>query len=132
RPWVSGRCSPRRSGRGRLPRETARGGCVMSRALFALENVEAGYDDALVVRGVNLEADQDEIVSIIGPNGAGKTTLLKAAYGLLPLAAGRVLLAGEDVSGLRPDRLTRRGLNLVPQSANVFPMLTIAENLHVG
>jgi ABC-type branched-subunit amino acid transport system ATPase component len=104
----------------------------MSRPLFALQNVEAGYDDALVVRGVNLEANRDEIVSIIGPNGAGKTTLLKAAYGLLPLAAGRVLLAGEDVTGLRPDLLTRRGLNLVPQSANVFPMLTIAENLQVG
>ena len=104
----------------------------MSRPLFALQNVEAGYDDALVVRGVNLEANRDEIVSIIGPNGAGKTTLLKAAYGLLPLAAGRVLLAGEDVSGVRPDKLTRRGLNLVPQTANVFPMLTIAENLKVG
>jgi branched-chain amino acid transport system ATP-binding protein len=104
----------------------------VSAPLFALENVEAGYDDALVLRGVDLQANRDEIVSIIGPNGAGKSTLLKAAYGLLPLAAGRVLLAGEDVTGVRPDRLTRRGLGLVPQTANVFPMLTIAENLHVG
>ena len=104
----------------------------MNAPLFALEHVEAGYDDALVLRGVDLEANRDEIVSIIGPNGAGKSTLLKAAYGLLPLAAGRVLLAGEDVTGVRPDRLTRRGLGLVPQTANVFPMLTIAENLHVG
>jgi branched-chain amino acid transport system ATP-binding protein len=104
----------------------------VSAPLFELENVEAGYDDALVLRGVDLQANRDEIVSIIGPNGAGKSTLLKAAYGLLPLAAGRVLLAGEDVTGVRPDRLTRRGLGLVPQTANVFPMLTIAENLHVG
>jgi branched-chain amino acid transport system ATP-binding protein len=104
----------------------------VSAPLFALEHVEAGYDDALVLRGVDLEANRDEIVSIIGPNGAGKSTLLKAAYGLLPLASGRVLLAGEDVTGVRPDRLTRRGLGLVPQTANVFPMLTIAENLHVG
>jgi ABC-type branched-subunit amino acid transport system ATPase component len=104
----------------------------MSAPLFVLENVEAGYDDALVLRGVDLQANRDEIVSIIGPNGAGKSTLLKAAYGLLPLAGGRVLLAGEDVTGVRPDRLTRRGLGLVPQTANVFPMLTIAENLHVG
>ncbi|HEY5659237.1 MAG TPA: ABC transporter ATP-binding protein [Gaiellaceae bacterium] len=104
----------------------------MNAPLFALEHVEAGYDDALVLRGVDLEANRDEIVSIIGPNGAGKSTLLKAAYGLLPLAAGRVLLAGEDVTGVRSDRLTRRGLGLVPQTANVFPMLTIAENLHVG
>jgi branched-chain amino acid transport system ATP-binding protein len=100
--------------------------------LLALEQLDAGYDDALIVRGVTLEAGADEIVAILGPNGAGKSTLLKAAYGLLPLAGGRVLFAGEDVSGLRPDRLTRRGLNLVPQTANVFPMLTIAENLQVG
>ena len=104
----------------------------MTPPLLALEHVEAGYDDALVVRGVTLEANADEIVAILGPNGAGKSTLLKAAYGLLPLAGGHVWFAGEDVSGLRPDRLTRRGLNLVPQTANVFPMLTIAENLQVG
>ena len=104
----------------------------MTAALLALEHLEAGYDDALVVRGVTVEANDDEIVAILGPNGAGKSTLLKAAYGKLPLSGGRVLFAGEDVSGLRPDRLTRRGLNLVPQTANIFPMLTIAENLQVA
>lgn len=104
----------------------------MTPPLLALEHVEAGYDDALIVRGVTLEANGDEIVAILGPNGAGKSTLLKAAYGLLPLTGGRVLFDDEDVSGLRPDGLTRRGLNLVPQIANVFPMLTVAENVKVG
>jgi branched-chain amino acid transport system ATP-binding protein len=104
----------------------------MNEPLLAVEELEAGYDDLLIVRGVTLEANGDEIVSIIGPNGAGKTTLLKAAYGLLPVAGGRVVFAGEDVTGLRPDRLTRRGLNLVPQVANVFPALTLDENLEVG
>ena len=104
----------------------------MTTTLLALEQLEAGYDDALVVRGVTVEANDDEIIAVLGPNGAGKSTLLKAAYGLLPLSGGRVLFAGEDVTGLRPDRLTRRGLNLVPQTANIFPMLTIVENLQVG
>jgi len=81
---------------------------------------------------VSLRAHKGEIVSIIGPNGAGKSTLLKAVYGLLRPRAGRVLLAGEDITGERPDRLTRRGLNLVPQLDNVFPTLSILENLQVS
>jgi len=100
--------------------------------LLEVEELEAGYDEALVLRGVSLRVGADQIVSIIGPNGAGKSTLLKAVYGLVRPRAGRVLFAGEEVTGTRPDRLTRRGLNLVPQTDNVFPSLTIAENLHVG
>jgi ABC-type branched-subunit amino acid transport system ATPase component len=101
-------------------------------ALLEVEELEAGYDEALVLRGVSVRVGADEIVSIIGPNGAGKSTLLKAVYGLVQPRGGRVLFAGDDVTGTRPDRLTRRGLNLVPQTDNVFPSLTIAENLHVG
>ena len=105
----------------------------MSEPLLAIRQLQAGYDGgALVVRGVDLEANSDEIVSIVGPNGAGKTTLLKAAYGLLRPSGGSVRFGGADVTGMRPDELTRRGLNLVPQVANVFPTLTIAENLQVG
>jgi branched-chain amino acid transport system ATP-binding protein len=94
--------------------------------------LEAGYDDALVLRGVSLRAEAGEIVAVIGPNGAGKSTLLKAIYGLVTLVAGTVRFDGEDVTGLRADRLTRRGLNFVPQTENVFPSLTVAENLHMG
>ena len=69
---------------------------------------------------------------MIGPNGAGKSTLLKAVYGLVTRTGGTVRCDGEDVTGMRADRLTRRGLNFVPQTDNVFPTLTVAENVHVG
>jgi ABC-type branched-subunit amino acid transport system ATPase component len=100
--------------------------------LLEIDDLQAGYDDALVLRGVSLRADSDEIVAIIGPNGAGKSTLLKAVYGLVTRRGGTVVFGGEDVTDLRADRLTRRGLNFVPQTDNVFPTLTIAENMHVG
>jgi ABC-type branched-subunit amino acid transport system ATPase component len=101
-------------------------------SLLEVTALEAGYDDALVLRGVSLTADAHEIVAVIGPNGAGKSTMLKAVYGLVTWRGGSVRFAGEDVTGLRPDRLTRRGLNFVPQTENVFPTLTLAENLHVS
>jgi ABC-type branched-subunit amino acid transport system ATPase component len=101
-------------------------------SLLEVDALEAGYEDAQVLRGVSLQADANEIVAVIGPNGAGKSTLLKAIYSLVTRYAGSVRFAGEDVTGLRPDRLTRRGLNYVPQTDNVFPSLTLAENVQVG
>jgi ABC-type branched-subunit amino acid transport system ATPase component len=101
-------------------------------ALLQAEGIEAGYGAALVLHGVHIRVAPGEIVSIIGPNGAGKSTLLKALYGLVRVRAGRVTLHGADVTHLRPDLRTRRGLNFVPQLANVFPSLTIAENLKVS
>jgi ABC-type branched-subunit amino acid transport system ATPase component len=100
--------------------------------LLEVDALEAGYDDARILRGVSLRAGADEIVAIIGPNGAGKSTLLKAVYGLVTHHGGAVRLGGADVTGLRPDRLTRRGLNYVPQTENVFPSLTLAENVRVS
>jgi ABC-type branched-subunit amino acid transport system ATPase component len=104
----------------------------MSAPLLEVAEVEAGYGDALVLRGVSLAASAGELVAIIGPNGAGKSTLLRVVYGLLHPEAGSVRYDGEDVTGLRPEQLTRRGLNYVPQLANVFPTLSVAENLQVG
>ncbi|HEY2541498.1 MAG TPA: ABC transporter ATP-binding protein [Gaiellaceae bacterium] len=104
----------------------------MSAPLLEVAALEAGYDDALILRGVDLVAQPEQIVAVVGPNGAGKSTLLKAMYGLVRPRGGSVRFDGEDVTGSRPDRLTRRGLNLVPQVENVFPTLTVAENLHVG
>jgi branched-chain amino acid transport system ATP-binding protein len=101
-------------------------------SLLEIDALEAGYDDALVLRGVSLTADVREIVAVIGPNGAGKSTMLKAVYGLVTWRGGAVRFGGEDVTGLRPDLLTRRGLNFVPQAENVFPTLTLAENVHVS
>ena len=104
----------------------------MREALLEVAKVEAGYGEALALRGVSLFASAGELVAIIGPNGAGKSTLLKVAYGLLHPEAGNIRYADEDVTGMRPERLTRLGLNYVPQIANVFPSLSIAENLLVG
>jgi len=101
-------------------------------SLLEVDALEAGYDDALVLRGVSLNAGADEIVAVIGPNGAGKSTMLKAVYGLVRRWRGSVRFDGEDVTGWRADRLTRRGLNFVPQTENVFPTLSLAENLHVS
>jgi ABC-type branched-subunit amino acid transport system ATPase component len=101
-------------------------------ALLEVEGLEAGYGDALVLHGVSLQARAGELVCVVGPNGAGKSTLLKAVYGLVRPSAGSVRIDGEEIVGERPDRLTRRGLNLVPQIDNVFSSLTVAENLKVG
>ena len=104
----------------------------MSEPLLEVNDVEAGYGEALVLRGVSLTAFEAELVAIIGPNGAGKSTLLKVIYGLLRPTAGQVLYRRDDVTGVRPEQLTRIGLNYVPQLENVFPSLSIAENLLVG
>jgi neutral amino acid transport system ATP-binding protein len=101
-------------------------------ALLEIDDLSAGYEDALVLRGVSLQAERGELVAVIGPNGAGKSTLLKAVYGLVTRHGGSVRFDGADVTGLRPHRLTRLGLNFVPQTDNVFPSLTLAENLHVS
>lgn len=101
-------------------------------ALLEVDAVESGYGDALVLRGVSLEAGRDEIVSLIGPNGAGKSTLLKTIYGLVPARAGSVRLEGREITHMRADRLTRAGVNFVPQVDNVFPSLSVAENLKVS
>jgi ABC-type branched-subunit amino acid transport system ATPase component len=104
----------------------------VSAPLLEVQGLEAGYGDAPVLHGVSLHADAGELVCVVGPNGAGKSTLLKAVYGVVRPRAGTVRLDGEEIAGERPDRLTRRGLNLVPQIDNVFPSLTVAENLKVG
>ncbi len=104
----------------------------MSEALLEVAGLEAGYGEALVLHGVSLRAGSDQIVAIIGPNGAGKSTLLRAVYGLLRPRGGAVRFESEDITGLSPDRLTRRGMNFVPQMDNVFPTLSVAENLQVS
>jgi len=104
----------------------------VSKPLLEVADVEAGYGEALVLRGVSLTAFEAELVAIIGPNGAGKSTLLKVVYGLLRPTSGQVRYRTDDVTGVRPERLTRLGLNYVPQLGNVFPSLSIAENLLVG
>jgi ABC-type branched-subunit amino acid transport system ATPase component len=92
----------------------------------------SGYGEVEILHGVSLRLDRGEIVAIIGPNGAGKSTLMKAVFGLLKVKSGTVHLEGEDVTGMHPERIVRRGMCYVPQSENVFPSLTIQENLEMG
>jgi ABC-type branched-subunit amino acid transport system ATPase component len=99
-----------------------------------LETVDltAGYEELEIVHGVSLEVPPGGFVSVIGPNGAGKSTLLKAIYGLARTHGGRVSFAGEPVTGRKPHELTRLGLNYVPQLGNVFPNMSVLENLEIG
>ncbi len=95
-----------------------------------IEGLEAGYvRDLPILRGIDLTAEAGKLTVIIGPNGAGKSTLIKAIAGLVPVTAGRVLLEGQEITGLRPDTMGERGLAYVPQTDNIFRQLTIRENL---
>ena len=104
----------------------------MSEPLLKIERLEAGYEQVTVLQGVSLEARAGEIVAVIGPNGAGKSTLLKAVYGLARIRDGSVRYRGADVTRTRAHELTALGLNFVPQTDNVFPSLSVAENLAVA
>jgi ABC-type branched-subunit amino acid transport system ATPase component len=99
---------------------------------LAADGVTSGYGEVPIVRDVSIRVGPGEIVTIIGPNGAGKSTLLKILFGFLPAWEGRVSLGEDDVTGLEPEALVRRGLAYVPQTDNVFPTLTIRENLVMG
>jgi ABC-type branched-subunit amino acid transport system ATPase component len=101
-------------------------------SLLEAHDIEAGYGDLLIVRGASIRVEPAEIVTIIGPNGAGKSTLLRAVFGILRPSAGSVTLAGRDVTGLPPHRMVELGAAFVPQTDNVFPRLSIRENLEMG
>ncbi|MEE8347198.1 MAG: ABC transporter ATP-binding protein [Dehalococcoidia bacterium] len=101
-------------------------------AILEVEGVVAGYGEVEILHGVSLVLGRAEIVAIIGPNGAGKSTLLKAIFGLVPVRGGRIQLADEDITNLPPDRIVLCGMSYVPQTENVFPSLSINENLEMG
>ena len=101
--------------------------------LLRAENLVAGYLPGVnILNGCDLEVYPGELIGIIGPNGAGKSTLLKALFGLVGIRSGSVRLNGEDITNKRADSLVRRGVGFVPQNTNVFPSLTIEENLQMG
>ncbi|MCY4640995.1 MAG: ABC transporter ATP-binding protein [Chloroflexi bacterium] len=101
-------------------------------ALLEVDGVSSGYGSVTIVRDVSLSLDRGELATIIGPNGAGKSTLLKAIFGLLPVTAGAVRLDGAEVTHASPSRMVGLGVSFVPQTDNVFPSLTIRENLEMG
>ena len=95
-------------------------------------SVVAGYGELEILHGVSLRVDEGELVAIIGPNGSGKSTLLKTIFGLVPLHSGTVRAAGTDISGLAAETIASRGVSYVPQNDNVFPSMSIHENLLIG
>ncbi len=102
-------------------------------ALLRADELIAGYLPGVnILNGSDLYVGEGELVGIIGPNGAGKSTLLKALFGLVQVRSGTVTLRGQDITGLKANKLVARGVGFVPQSNNVFPSLTIEENLQMG
>jgi branched-chain amino acid transport system ATP-binding protein len=98
-----------------------------------VKDLVAGYLPGVnILNSTNLSADKGELIGIIGPNGAGKSTLLKAIFGLVKVREGSITLNGENITGLKPNQLVSKGVGFIPQSNNVFPSLTIEENLQMG
>lgn len=105
----------------------------MAANVIDVENVIAGYvAEVNILNGCDLIVAAGEFVGIIGPNGAGKSTLLKAVLGLVNIRSGHVKLNGEEITGMKPYELVARGVGFVPQTRNVFPSLTVRENLEMG
>ena len=106
---------------------------MMIKAILECNGIAAGYVKGLnILQGVDLVVSEGEIVSIIGPNGAGKSTLLKAIMGLINISAGRFYINGTDKTNLPTHKIVNEGIGYVPQVENVFPTLTIEENLEIG
>jgi branched-chain amino acid transport system ATP-binding protein len=104
-----------------------------SEPLLEARDIVAGYLPGIdILHGCNLALDDGELVGVIGPNGAGKSTLVKALFGLIPVRRGTVFVRGDDVTGLPAHELVRRGIGYSPQLRNVFPRLTVQENLRMG
>jgi branched-chain amino acid transport system ATP-binding protein len=102
-------------------------------AVLATEDLVAGYvPEVDILNGVSIRIREKEIVTVVGPNGAGKSTLIKTIFGLLKPHRGSVLFKGEDIGGAKPHTIARKGMSYVPQLDNVFPSLTVEENLEMG
>lgn len=104
----------------------------MAEVILDAQDIVGGYGKAVVVQGFSAQLRKGELVALVGPNGSGKSTFIKSIYGLATLFEGRVMLDGEDVTRLSPEEKSRLGLGYVPQVANVFPDLTVVENLEMG
>jgi len=94
--------------------------------------LHAGYGEVKVLNGVELLVREGEIVSVVGPNGSGKSTMMKTIFGLLKPEEGKIIYKGEDITALEPFEIIKRGICYVPQEHNVFPSLTVEENLEMG
>ena len=100
--------------------------------LLSGENLTCGYNKINILTNCNVGVEKGQIASIVGPNGAGKSTAMKAIFGLLPLRGGQIILDGEDITHLKPQERVLKGMGFVPQNNNIFPSLTVQENLEMG
>jgi urea transport system ATP-binding protein len=100
--------------------------------LLTVEKLQVAYGETLILRGVDLQVGTGQLVCLMGRNGVGKTTLLKSIMGLLRPTSGRVVFRGDDITRASPDRRARAGIGYVPQGREIFPQLTVLENLQVG
>lgn len=115
------------------PETTTTGDAVTQpAAVLEVDSLTAGYGGEPVIADLSLRAHAGKVTAVVGPNGAGKSTLLKAIVGIIRITSGRVRLNGQDVTGLATEKLVRRGISYVPQVSNVFPGLTVRENLRMG
>lgn len=100
--------------------------------VLKVDNLESYYGPIMAIRGVSLEVRRGQIVTVLGANGAGKTTLLKTISGVMDPEKGTVVLDGEEIQGTEPDRVVRKGMVHVPEGREIFPILSVAENIAMG
>jgi branched-chain amino acid transport system ATP-binding protein len=100
--------------------------------MLKVENLDVGYGHLQILRSINMNVKNGEIVAILGANGAGKTTLLKSVMGLVPPMAGKVYFKDQDITGFPTYQLSRLGIAFVPEERNIFPAMTVEENLLLG
>lgn len=101
-------------------------------ALLEVGDLDAGYGDLRILNGVDMTVDDAEYVTIVGPNGAGKSTVMKTVFGLTTLMGGSITFEGTEISDRRPEDIITTGISYVPQTDNVFPSLSVRENLEMG
>jgi branched-chain amino acid transport system ATP-binding protein len=101
-------------------------------SVLDMRGVSGGYGGADILHDVSMRVEPGEIVVIVGPNGAGKSTAMKAVFGLVQVRKGAIRVGDTDVAGLRTDQIVRHGVGYVPQTSNIFPTLTVQENLELG
>jgi len=104
----------------------------MGAPILTLRNIETYYGPIMAIRGVSLEVPEGSIVTVLGANGAGKTTILKAISGVMDLQKGSITFEGKEIRNMDPDRVTRLGIGHVPEGREIFPFLTVRENLLMG
>lgn len=105
---------------------------MTSSPMLSIRNVETFYGAVMAIRGVSLDVEEGKIVTILGANGAGKSTLLKTISGVMDPEKGKITFEGEEIQGREPDKIVRKGVVHVPEGREIFPFLSVAENLMMG